>query len=210
MRITILGATGGTGRHLVTQALDAGHEVTAVVRDPTRLPATGPRLTVVRADVLDPDDITGAVDGADAVVSALGPRPGTPATVCAGGIRSIVRAMEKTGVRRLVAVSASGPYPDAGDGAFTRYLVKPVLQRVLRESFADLRRMEESIRASQLDWTIMRPPRLTDKPATGRYRTAVDVNVRGAMVVSRADLAAAILHSLGDPATIGHSVAVGY
>jgi putative NADH-flavin reductase len=210
MRLIVFGATGGTGRHVVTQALDAGHEVTAVVRDPSKLPAQTPRLTVVRADVMDPDEITGPVDGADAVISTLGPRPGAAATVCSGGIRAVVAAMDKTGVRRLVAVSASGPYTDAGDGPLTRYVMKPLLQRVLREGFGDLRRMEEIIRASRLDWTIMRPPRLTDKPATDRYRTAVDVNVRGGITVSRADLAAAILHSLGDLATVRHSVAIGY
>jgi putative NADH-flavin reductase len=210
MRITLFGATGGTGRQVIAQARDAGHRVTAVVRDPAALQPDGGWLTVVRADVTDPESIAAPIEGADAVVSALGPRPGAPATICGDGARTIVEAMEKTGVRRLVAVSASGPYVDAGDGPVTRYVAKPILQRLLRAGFADLKRMEEIIRTSGLDWTIMRPPRLTNKPLTDRYRTAVDLNVRGGMMISRADLAAAILHALGDPATVRHSIGVGY
>ncbi len=210
MRITLFGATGATGRQVIAQARDAGHRVTAVVRDPAALQPDGGWLTVVRADVTDPESIAAPIEGADAVVSALGPRPGAPATICGDGARTIVEAMEKTGVRRLVAVSASGPYVDAGDGPVTRYVAKPILQRLLRAGFADLKRMEEIIRTSGLDWTIMRPPRLTNKPLTDRYRTAVDLNVRGGMMISRADLAAAILQALGDPATVRHSIGVGY
>lgn len=209
MRLTIFGATGGTGTQLVRQALDAGHEVTAVVRDPARL--TVPEhagLRVVRADVMDPDATVTAVEGTGAVLSALGHRRSAPAHVCAEGVRNILAAMDKTGVRRLAVISAAGAYNDPGDPLVTRLVAKPLLQRLLREQFADAHEMDRQVRASGTEWTIVRPPQLTNGPLRGRYRTAVDRLV--GRRISRADLAHAILAALGDPGTIGHTLGVGY
>ena len=209
MKLTVFGATGGIGTHVVRQALDAGHEVVAVVRDPARLdvpPRAG--LSVVRADVMDVDAIVPAVEGADAVVSALGPRPGGPPNVCSDGAQSILRAMYKTGVRRLVMVSASLYFIDQGESPVNRYLAKPIVQRILRAGADDIRRMEQEIQASTTDWTLMRPPRLLDKPGRGRgrYRTAIDRNV--GMSIAREDVADAILYALTDAATVGHTLGV--
>ncbi|WP_043619834.1 NAD(P)-dependent oxidoreductase [Nonomuraea candida] len=210
MKITVFGATGGTGRHVVEQALTAGHHVTAVVRDPGALPCPGhPHLTPVIADVMRSEAIEPSVKGSDAVISALGPRGRGGGQVCAEGTRSIIAAMRATGAYRLVVVTASGHVVDEGDDLLSRLVVKPLLRRLLREGFADFARADEAVRASGLDWTIMRPPRLTD----GRrrpYRTAVDRNVRGGITIARADLAHAVLAVTGDWATIGHSVSVGY
>ena len=209
MRLTIFGATGGTGTQLVRQALDGGHEVTAVVRDPARL--TVPQqagLRVVRADVMDPDAIVPAVEGADAVLSALGNRISGPATVRAEGVRSILAAMDKTGVRRLAVVSAAGAYNDPSDPLVTRLVVKPLLQRLLRKQFADTHEMDRQVEASATEWTIVRPPQLTNGPRRGRYRNAIDHLV--GRRISRADLAHAILEALGDSGTIRHTLGVGY
>jgi putative NADH-flavin reductase len=213
MRITVLGATGANGTQIVTQALAAGYDVTAVVREPARLKVEPtPRLRVVTADVMDPDALLKAVADSDAVLSSLGPRRDErgPTTVVSDGARSAVTAMTRTGLRRLVIVSAHGAFTDAGDGLFMRSVLKPIVQRVLREGFADLHRMEALVRDSGLDWTIMRPPQLTDGPLTGRYRRAVDVNVRGGLKISSADVAHAMLDVTTDPATIGHSIGVAY
>ncbi|SEG77683.1 Putative NADH-flavin reductase [Nonomuraea solani] len=206
MEITVFGATRGTGRHVVEQALAAGHHVTAVVR--RRLPDV-PGLDQVVADVMDPRAIEEALTGRDAAVSALGPRGRGAGSVCADGARSIITAMRETGLRRLVVVTASGHVVDAGDGPLNRAVVKPLLGLFLREGFADFARTEEAVRASGLDWTIMRPPRLTDGERRP-YRTAVDENVRRGITIARADLADAILATLDDEATIGHTVSVGY
>jgi len=210
MRVTVFGATGGTGQHLVRKAIAAGHHVTAVVRDPARLEqADHPQLTPVVADAMDPDAIRPALTGRDAVISALGPRARTDGSVCADGARAIITAMAAAGARRLVVITASGHVVDAGDGPVTRTLVKPLLRRFLREGFADFAHTEQAVRDSGLDWTIMRPPRLTD----GRhrpYRTAVDRNVRGGITIARVDLADAILGVLDAPATAGHTISVGY
>jgi putative NADH-flavin reductase len=209
VRITVFGATGGTGTHLVEQALAAGNQVTAVVRDPARLPAGSPELTMVRGDLTDPSSITGAVRDADAVISAIGTRDGrVPTTVCADSAASIITAMRSAGAHRLIVVSNSGMHVDEADGPFTRFVVKPILARVLRFSFADMARMEKLVRASGLDWTIVQPPMLTDGRRTGACRIAIDRNVRGGNRVSRADLADQILRCLTDDRTTRAAVAV--
>lgn len=210
MRLTVFGATGGTGTQVVRQALGAGHEVTAVVRDPARLTVPEhPHLKVLRADVMDPDAIVPAIEGADAVVSALGRRSGSGAgPVCTDGVRSILAAIDKAGVRRFAVVSAAGAYNDPDDGPVTRLLVKPLLQRLLREGFADTREMDRQVQASGADWTIVRPPQLTNGEPRGRYRTATDGLV--GRRIARADLAQAILAALDDPGTIRHTLGVGY
>jgi putative NADH-flavin reductase len=209
MKITVFGATGGTGEQVVRQACAAGHDVTAVVRDPARLSFQAPALQVVRVDVMDPAAIGPTVAGRDAVVSAIGSRQGrSPTTVCADSARAIIAAMSRQGTRRLVVVSNSGMHTDDQDGVVVRTVVKPLLGRVLKYAYADMQRMEELVRAADLDWTIVRPPRLTNAAPTNTYRTAVNKNIPGGSVISRADLAAHILHCLTDPTTIRAAVSV--
>jgi putative NADH-flavin reductase len=209
MKLTILGATGATGTCLVEQALAAGHEVTAVVRDPVRLAVPAhQRLRIFTADVMDPASITPAIAGADAVISAVGPRGTGPTTVIQDSVRSIIQAMQKTGTRRLLEVSGS-VVADGGESPYMRYLLKPVARRTfLRHVCADMRRGENEIRASNLDWTIFRPPSLTGKPARGTYRTAMDHNLPHGFTISRADLGACMLTLLDDPATMRRHVAI--
>ena len=209
MKLTILGATGATGTCLVDQALAAGHDVTAVVRDPARLAVPArPQLRTVTADVMDPASITPAVAGADAVISAVGPRGTGPTTVIQDSVRSIIKAMQATGTRRLLQVSGS-VVADEGESPYLRYLLKPVARRTfLRHVCADMRRGEEEIRESDLDWTIFRPPSLTGKAAKGTYRTAIDRNLPHGFTISRADLASCMLTLLGDPAAVRRHVSI--
>jgi putative NADH-flavin reductase len=209
MKLTILGATGATGTSLTGQALAAGHEVTAVVRDPARLAIPAhPRLRTVTADVMDPASITPAIAGADAVISAVGPRGTGPTTVIQDSVRSIIQAMQKTGTRRLLEVSGSIA-ADEGESPYLRYLIKPVARHTfLRHVCADMRIGEDEIRHSNLDWTIFRPPSLTGKPARGTYRTAINRNLPHGFTISRADLAACMLTLLGDPATVHKHVSI--
>jgi putative NADH-flavin reductase len=209
MRITVFGATGGTGRHVVEQALDAGHQVTAVVRDPARLPVP-PRdgLTVATARLDDRAAVQQVVTGAHAVIDALGVARGSgPTTFRADTARIVTAAMRDAGVRRLVVVSASGAHT-TGDSLPIRLLVKPLLGWILRHQFADMRAMEEVVGASGLDWTIVLPPQLTDGPRTGKVRRRVDANVRGSFRIARADLAAAVLTAVTDDAVRGASLSV--
>ncbi|NVI91835.1 NAD(P)-dependent oxidoreductase [Actinomadura sp. BRA 177] len=211
MRLTIFGATGGTGVRTVRRALDAGHDVTAVVRDPAGLPSDLRACAdVVRADVMDPAAIEEAVKGRDAVLSALGTREGrAPTSVCADGTRSITTAMTAAGADRFILVSASGLHAGPGDDPFTRFVVKPlILQPLLKHAFTDMRAAEALTRASGLRWTIVRPPRLTNGPGNGRYRKAADRNVLGGMSMARNDLATALLDLAGDSSSIHQVISV--
>ena len=204
MRIVVFGASGGTGREVVAQALAEGDEVVAVARAGSVVP---PGAEVVRAGFDEDGVIEDAVRGADVVVSALGTRGRGPTSVCTDGVGAAIAAMRRTGVRRLLVVSAAG-LPGEGDDALLRWLVKPILQRVLRHHYADMRRMEELVRASGLDWTIVRPPQLTDGPRTDRYRRALDRHLAGGRRVARADVATEILRAAADRDTVGHLVAI--
>jgi len=221
MKLTIVAATGRIGRLLVDQAMAAGHDVTAVARRPRDLP---PEVRVVTADLAAPDPavLESAVRGADAVLSALGPRTKADEGVVAPGTRALVEAAWSTGVTRIVVVSAAPigtvptparpkpPKHDPGDGVVMRYVLNPAVKRVLRAGYADLARMEEELRETALDWTVVRPPRLTDKPLTGTYRVALGRNLRRGLSVSRADVAHLMLRVLEQPETIGQTVGVAY
>jgi putative NADH-flavin reductase len=212
MQLTIFGASGKTGRHLVEQALAAGHHLVAVVRDPARLPVRHDRLAVVVADVLDPAAIEPAVAGAGAVVSALGPSSSRDSSsIMSAGTASILQAMRAAGTSRLVAISAAPvAIDDHGTTLPYRLLVAPLLRALLRRGYADMASMEETIMRSGVDWTILRPPQLTDGPRTRTYRQASNTNLRRGYRISRADLADAILASLDDPDTVKSTIAIGY
>lgn len=221
MKLTIFAATGGIGRHALEQAVAAGHDVTAVVRNPKNLSRT---VRVATADLAapDPSALDCAVTGADAVLSGLGQRLKTDAGIAAQGTRAIIQAMKATGVRRIVVVSAAPigtvpspgrpnpPRHDPGDGIFMRNLLSPIIKTMLKNLYADLAVMEDIVRDSGLDWTIVRPPRLTDKPMTGNYRTAYGQNLRGGVVISRADVAHLMLRALEQPETIKQVIGVAY
>ncbi|MET9702141.1 NAD(P)-dependent oxidoreductase [Streptomyces griseus] len=211
MRITVFGATGGVGQEIVGQALAAGHEVTAVVRDPDRLPERPDRAAlaaVVRLD--DPAAVRAAVAGRDAVLSGLGSRGRRADGVAERLTGRILTAMEAEGVRRLVVVSAVpvGPEP-AGDRLVDRLALK-VVGAVLADVYADLARMEAALARSATDWTAVRPPKLTDGPLTGVYRRVVGGAPRGSRSVSRADVAHAMLALVEDPAAVQQGVGVAY
>jgi len=209
MRYTVFGATGGTGRQLVQQALAGGHEVTAVVRDPARLPVRHERLDVVTADVTDPAALTTAVTGRDAVLSALGAPGNKSAGIASRGTEAILSAMEASGTRRYVGLSAAPVAPGTeGESVFHRTVVLPLVRRALREVYADLSVMEDAVRSAGLEWTIVRPPRLTDRPAKGTYRRVIGGNVPRSHLVPRADLAAAMLAMVDDPLTVRQHVGV--
>lgn len=198
MRISVIGATGGIGREVVTQAQEAGFDVVAAVRNPAAVP---PGARIERVDVFDPVALAEVIDGSDAVVSALGPRKDSPTSLLTDGVRAALAAMDKTGVERLVVVSAAGAFVEPEDGLVVRGVAKPLLGRLLRRTFTDVRAMEAAVVESHILWTIIRPPRLLDRPGTDHYRLAVGRGLTRASSIPRADVAAAILECLWDGAT---------
>jgi putative NADH-flavin reductase len=219
MKLTIIAATGGVGRELLEQAVAAGHDVTAVVRNPGKL-SREVRAVTTDMTAPDPEAVESAVAGTDAVLSGLGPHSNSDAGVASRGIRAIVAAMRATSVRRIVVVSAapvstvaspSRPNPpkhDPGDGFFMRYLFSKIAGARFGKVYADLAVMEDVLAGSGLDWTVVRPPQLTDKPLTGRYRTAYGQNIRGGFSVPRADVAQFMLRVLGQPETIHQVIGI--
>jgi putative NADH-flavin reductase len=209
MRLTVFGATGGTGRQLVGQALEAGHEVTAVVRDPGRLGIQHGQLTVVTADVTEPESLRPVVIGRDAVLSALGAPNNRAAGIASRATRAILRALDEEGVTRFLAVSAAplGPVPE-GESLFYRRVVDPLVRRAFRDVYADLAVMEDAVRATALEWTVVRPPRLTDGPRTDTHQRQIGGNVARSHRISRADLAHAMLGMPEDRATVRQTVGV--
>ncbi|MFF9341636.1 MULTISPECIES: NAD(P)-dependent oxidoreductase [unclassified Streptomyces] len=212
MKLTVFGATGGIGQEIVRQALGAGHEVTAVVRDPARFAVTGERLEVFRADLSDAGALRPAVAGRDAVLSGLGARSRADAAagIAARLTRPVLAAMGETGVRRLVVVSAAPVGPAPADEGLLDKAVLAVISRVLKDVYADLRVMESELAASATDWTSVRPPKLTDKPLTGRYRTVVGGNPPRGRTLARADVAHAMLAAVDDPRTVRQGVGVAH
>lgn len=188
MKFAIFGASGSTGRHLVQQALDAGHTLTVLRRSADSLPVEHAGLRRVVGALDNAAAVRSVVQGADAVISVLGARKGGAATVCTEGMRSILAAMEHGGVRRLVALSAYGASETRDASWFIRFV-----RTVIAAKMRDKDNMEALVRASAADWTLVRPPALTNGKAAGSYRagTALRPGVTGRL--SRADLAAFML-----------------
>jgi putative NADH-flavin reductase len=192
-RVLIVGATGGTGRELVAQALERGLAVTALVRNPSRLRVEHPRLTVVRGDVLDAASVDAAVRGQDAVLSALGhKRYFYPTRILSAGTRNLLRAMESHGVRRLVCETSLGLGDSAGRLGLMYTLF--VIPAILPFYFWDKTRQERAIAESGLDWVIVRPGALNNGERRGRVREGRRIgSFLWTVPVSRADVAAFML-----------------
>ena len=195
-RVLIVGATGGTGRQLVTQALERGYAVTALVRNPSRLQVEHPQLTVIQGDVLDYASVEAAMRGQDAVLSALGhKRFFYPTRILSEGTRNILRAMETHGVARFVCETSLGIGDSAGRmGLYFTLFVIPV---ILPFYFWDKTRQERIIAGSNVEWVIVRPGMLTNGDKRGSYRHGPDVGSFLTTVrISRADVADFMLDQL--------------
>lgn len=207
-RLLIVGATGGTGRQLVTQALERGYEVTAFVRDPTRLPLQHPQLKVFQGNVLDSSSVEAAVRGQDAVLCALGHRSYySLRRTLSEGTHNLVRAMEAHGVARIICETSLGLGDSAGRlGLIYTCLIIPL---VLPVYFWDKTRQERILQASKLSWVVVRPAALTNGPGRGAYRHAPMVgNYLWTPAVSRADVADFMLNQVTSEAYVRQAAGV--
>jgi putative NADH-flavin reductase len=188
MKLAVFGSTGGTGQHLVRLGLEAGHDVIAFARSPSKLEIEDERLSIVQGNVTDPAPVSEAICGVDAVLSALGPPRGVPAGVMGEGLDNILAAMGEHGVRRLLIVVGAGVGdPQDRPKLFDR-LIGGALRLISREFYDEMMDLTARVRASDLDWTLVRVPMLTDDPGTGDVRAGylgVDAGTR----LSREDLA---------------------
>lgn len=206
-RLLVLGATGGTGQRIVAQALEQGHDLSVLVRSPQKLNLSHERLRVVAGSFVDdPDLLAGTIRGRDVVISALG----MGQSLKSGGLiarstKAIVPAMESAGVRRLIFISAYGVAESRVDVPFLPGLFMRLL---LRDIYADKAAGEAELRRSRLDWTLVRPTTLTNRPLTGTYRAGDHLALRGFPTISRADVAHFILTQLDDTTYLKKGVLV--
>ncbi len=187
MKLVVFGATGGTGLRVVEQSLAKSYEVTAFVRGEPGPLANLAGVRIVQGDVLNPEDVVCAVAGQDAVISVLGVAGNGRAPIVSEGNRNIVNAMKKLGIERLIVQSAHG----AAESAREIFLPVRLVMRgwLLRNPFIDKDRMERIVKESGIKWTIVRPTRLTNAPATGRYRAGEHIRLGLSPSISRSDVA---------------------
>jgi putative NADH-flavin reductase len=208
MRLAVFGATGPTGQELVREALRRGHDVIAAARRPGAVVAA-PGLVVVKADVTDPQSsLLPAVDGVDAVLSALGSRDRGPTEVYSLGARRILEAMHATGVGRFVCISSEGLEISDGTPLLQRLVTRHVVQRLYRNAYANMRELEALLESSSIDWTVVRAPMLRDGASSGSYRVAIDKPLQGGGSLLRSELAEFMLDCIEQADTFGSRVRV--
>jgi putative NADH-flavin reductase len=206
MKVVVFGATGTVGRLVVEQALQQGHAVTAFTRNPARMPQQHERLQIAAGDVTDLDPVQRVVSGQDAVIVTLG--AGRKGNVRADGTRTIVEAMERTGVRRLICQSTLGVGDSRGNLNFLwKYVMFGLL---LRAAYDDHVRQEEYVKRSSLGWTIVRPSAFTDGPRTGRYERDFASDHKTKLKISRADVADFLVGQLTDATYLHRTPAISY
>ncbi|MBS1664086.1 MAG: NAD(P)H-binding protein [Bacteroidetes bacterium] len=215
LHILIIGAAGGIGRQAVDLALQQGHHVTALLRHPNKLPLAHPNLKIIQGDILQPHTYKDHLPNTDLVISAIGTSGATffndkPTTLYSEGNAALLAAMEPTTSSRVFFISASALDISPVLPWYARLAAKYIVQKLLKHMYADLRKMEQNIKASPLDWTIIRPPRLTDSPVTGHYRFAINSFLTNALKISRADTAHFILNNVSNESTYKSTIEIGY
>ncbi len=196
MKIVVFGASGGTGRELVRQGREQGHEVTAFVRNPAAFTGCD-GLRVVVGDARDEKAIAAAIAGQEAVLSALGGGLDDD-SLLPEAMGHTLAAMQREGVRRLIVLGASGVWPGAAQRlpAPMRLLARLLDRTILKKPFQAQRAMQMRIQASETEWSIVQPPRLVNKPGRGTYRVDGDALPAGGSTIARADVAAFMLAQL--------------
>ena len=205
MKIAIFGGRGLVGRPTVEQALAAGHEVTMLARDASKVDLTDPKLTVIEGDALDPDAVQRTIAGSDAVINSIGvPRSELPNDTISRATRIIIDTMEQSGPQRLVCMSMMG----IGEGQAQSGLFGKLIMPMLKKKLADRYVQEDMVKASSLEWVLVRPARITDGPPTGKVKGSPEQKGGLTSKVSNGDVAAFVLSQTGPGAFVGHGANV--
>ncbi|WP_421360480.1 NAD(P)-dependent oxidoreductase [Agrobacterium rosae] len=195
MKILVLGATGATGRLIVSTAIAKGYEVAALVRSRAKA-ADLAGAELIEGDARDPAALTRAIAGCDAVISSLGTAmsPFKEVTLLSTATRALVEVMEQQNIRRLICITGLGAGDSRGHGGF--FFDRLFLPLMLRKVYEDKDRQEDAIRASMLDWTIVRPTVLNDKPARGGIKALTDLSGVHGGSIARSDVAEFVVQQL--------------
>ncbi|MBL8061726.1 MAG: SDR family oxidoreductase [Anaerolineales bacterium] len=195
MKIVIFGASGRTGQHLISQALEQGHTVTAFARTPGKIKTSHERLKIIRGDIHDADAVDLTVEGQEVVVCTLGVNKDGPATALADGTRNIIHAMKKHGVRRILNVSAAGFSGERAD-FLTGKILLWIFNRYLTKLFTAMKNQHEVIEQSGLEWIAIRPFLLDEGPSKGGYRIVLEGIPSRGYRINTGDVAEFMLNNL--------------
>ena len=206
MKIAVFGGTGRTGQHLVDQALQKGYQVQMLARTPSRMTIKSDRLTVIKGDVLALDRVKETIEETDVVLSAMGPTSNKPEYVMTGGFDNIIAAMQEADIRRLIMATGAGVRDPQDKPGFIDKLASLALNVFAKHVAQDSRQAVAKVRATDLDWTIVRVPRLTDNPAKGSLKVGYVGDITPQL--TRADMAMFMLNQIEDDTWIGKAPAV--
>ena len=210
MRLAIFGGTGKTGKPLVEQALAQGYDVTALVRTPSKLPIESPSLTLVQGDATDPMDVDRVIIGADAVLSALGHVKGSPDNVQTVATEHIIKAMKRRGVKRFVSLTGAGVEDPNDEPKFADKVIRFLLKTFAGKVLEDAKNHAEVLRQHKdIDWVMVRGPRLTNGAHTGEYRVGY-VGKNSSTQISHADTADFMLKQVTDDTYVHEAPVVSY
>ena len=209
-KIIVFGATGGTGKLVVEQALLAGHEITVVVRNPAAFTLCDKNLEIIKGDVLQPGSFENEIKDKDAVISCLGIKQRIPTTIYSEGITNIINAMQKQNVSRIICLSAAAVIIPPKSSLLMKFVTRNILQKIFKYSYADMLVMEKILAGSNLNYTIIRPPWLRDTKRTGKYRVTINEYLSDPSKISRADLAEYIVNHLTDEKIFRARVEISY
>lgn len=207
MKITIFGGTGKTGAYLVREALDKGFDVYILARAPAKMTIADPHLVDVKGDITDANAVASAINGTSAVLSVLGPTDNKPTFAVSRGMENILAAMKSGSIRRLV-ITAGAEVGDPEDAPkFMNKFMNFLLKLMARNVLADMSKAVEMVRSSDLDWTVVRLPMLTDDPKTGKVKVAYVGKGMGARI-ARADIASFLIDQVNDKTFIHKAPAI--
>lgn len=210
LNILVIGANGGIGKKAVEIALQSGHKVTAMVRNPANLTLSHPNLEIVRADIMQPASFNQYVKDKDAIISAIGGKMDKPTTLYSEGNSNLLAVMKKLGVRRVFFISSQAIEISPEQPFYVRWAAKYIVQKLFKYGYADQRVMEDIIKKSNINWTIMRPPRLTNGEVTGQYRVAMNRFLKNCLSISRADVAHFMLNNISNETAYKVIVEIAY
>lgn len=197
MKLALFGASGKVGLQLVQQALEAGNEIVALVRNPSSMSIQNKQLPLIQGDAMNQTDVEKVVQGSDAVISTLGHRKNSPKDMQTVAIQNIIAAMQKFGVKRLISLTGAGVDAPQDKPKFSNHLIKLALKTMSGDVLKDAEQHAELIKHSGLDWIIVRGPMLVEGPHTGKYRVGW-VGINTSARISRADLADFLLKQVTD------------
>jgi len=209
--IIVFGASGGTGTEVINQSLEKNFGVTAVLRNPDAFEIKHDHLHIVKGDVLQLASFEKEMAGKDAVISCIGTGSNLkPTKVYSLGIENILNAMSTGNVHRLICISAGALEATREMGFFIRLLTKQVLQKILKNIYTDMQSMEKILTESNVDYTIMRPARLTNKKRTGKYRIGINGHIKIPWTIGKADPSHFMLSIIGDAQTFKSIIEIAY